>query len=151
MNTSRAEGYPASVTVVSPSYLTFEAAQAVVTNYTTVTGDMEVKDKDDAVVAADQDGVFSFEFPGGITYADVIALNFTMTVDPNGQRPKGSPDETATVVFIPSCEQQVIDSYPANAGDKTTCGTHQAVTVEVKGSSEKKQNLRKGETEVDIK
>ncbi len=80
-------------------------------------------------LSTDTDGVLIFKFPWGITYADIITCNFTMTVDPNSIRQKGSGNEDGAVVAVAVCEQQQIDSFPGTAGDKTYCGDHEVATV----------------------
>lgn len=62
-----------------------------------------------------------------------MELNFTMTVDPSRQQLPGLGDTDNIVVLMPVCEQNVIDGFPAAAGDLTKCG--EPINLVVKTSS----------------
>ena len=40
----------------------------------------------------------------GITYADIVTINFTLSVDPDNELPVGSGVAESTIVISPSCQ-----------------------------------------------
>ena len=73
---------------------------------------------------------FDIEFPYGLTYADIVECNFSMTVDPDKVRLPGSGQTDGQVIFSPVMERRVIDLFPANDGNLHAMG--QPVSLEVK-------------------
>ena len=118
-NMSRAEGYPTTIRIITPSDIVFALSDNFDTNYTlsnsvaTATMDPLPNATDPVTKRVD------ITFPS-LTYVDIVELNFTLTVAEG--RPIGSGDETTNVVLAPVCEQNVIDSYPVTAGDLAYCG-----------------------------
>ena len=51
--------------------------------------------------------ITDFEFVGGILFPDIISLNFTLSVDPEKERPVGSGDAQTAIVMHPICIQSV--------------------------------------------
>ena len=74
-------------------------------------------------------------FPYGISFPDIIELNFTMTVDPTEVRPVGSGVESAAIGISPLCDLapksgSPIATYPDPAvTNRTQCGSIEAVAV----------------------
>jgi len=66
--------------------------------------------------------VIDIFFPVGILFPDVISLNFSMIVDPYGERAWGKGPENSTVVMFPNCIQWVHAGYPISASDYVACG-----------------------------
>ena len=58
----------------------------------------------------DEVSITDFEFVGGILFPDVISLNFTLSVDPDKERPVGSGDAQTAIVMHPVCIQSVFQS-----------------------------------------
>lgn len=67
--------------------------------------------------------VTDFEFEGGILFPDIISLNFTMSVDPDKERPVGSGDLTTAIVMHPVCSQPTFHDWPADADTFVGCGS----------------------------
>lgn len=84
-----------------------------------------------------QSGSFDFMFPYGISFPDIIELNFTMTVDPTEVRPVGSGIETAAIAISPLCDlgpktadPSTTPTFPDTAvTNRTQCGSIEAVVV----------------------
>jgi hypothetical protein len=66
--------------------------------------------------------VIDISFPVGILFPDVISLNFSMIVDPYGERAWGKGPENSTVVMFPICRQYPFEGYPISASDYVSCG-----------------------------
>lgn len=79
-------------------------------------------------------GYVRFTFEQGITYADIITLNFTLTVDPDDERVIGSDEETSTIVISPSCQLVDIDPAITYDNDIRACGDMVHVPIKVDSS-----------------
>ena len=66
--------------------------------------------------------VIDLLFPMGILFPDIISLNFSMIIDPDGIRPIGKGNETSTLVMFPLCQQSQFYNYPSNTSGFVTCG-----------------------------
>jgi len=76
-----------------------------------------------------------FVFLHGLSYPDVISLNLTLTVDPNGHRMPGAERESSAIVLTPLCEQSIIDGYPTSTAEASRhCGASSALETQF-GSS----------------
>jgi len=60
--------------------------------------------------------LFDFRFNEGITFPDIIELNFTLTVDPTKQRAIGSGTERSVIVVSPVCRRIPHNGVPALGG-----------------------------------
>ena len=127
-NMSYAEGYPTIIRVITPNYLSFTDNDTFSTNYT-LAHLPDVNVSVNLTNSTNNVNYFDFIFPEGITYADIVELNFTMTVDPTKKRLPGTGVEETSIVLVPVCEQYVIDAYPLAAGDLTLCGDHYPVNL----------------------
>ena len=58
----------------------------------------------------------------GILFPDIISLNFSMIIDPDGIRPIGKGDELSTIVMFPLCQHTRFNNYPSNASEFVACG-----------------------------
>ena len=60
----------------------------------------------------------------GITYSDIISLSFTLSTDPDDERPVGSGIETSSLVVSPTCYLIDINGDgPADGdADEKQCG-----------------------------
>lgn len=67
-------------------------------------------------------------FEQGITYPDIITLNFTVTVDPYEERLIGSGDESSTIIVSPTCSMEDIDTSDVDDFPKT-CGDMLSIPV----------------------
>ena len=67
--------------------------------------------------------ITDFEFVGGILFPDIISLNFTLSVDPEKERPVGSGDAQTAIVMHPICIQSVFQSWPADTSTYVGCGS----------------------------
>jgi len=133
-NESKAEGYPTYLRLYTPNYISYTDTDNFTTNYSLANSQLEVSVKDvnenDAGLTAE--GTFDlihFEFPMGISYPDIVELNFSLTVDPTQMRRPGTGLEVAAVVAEMVCDQYQIEGYPVDEGDLTNCGTHEVVNV----------------------
>jgi hypothetical protein len=104
---------------------------SVTTNYT---GTVNVILHPSATPPWDTD-YFDIEFVDGITYADFISLNITMTVDYLGTEMVGAGVVNSSVVMYPICKlggflNPITSSkYPLDAEDYLACGPMAAVDV----------------------
>jgi len=119
-----AEGKTTRIRVLGPKYLAYEAddEQSLSTNYTltgTPSQNVTIQRGPNSFVGIPID----IEFGHGLKFADIVSVNFTMTVDKNQQRPVGSGRSETAVVFHPLCKQNVFSSYPANDNTYVSCGT----------------------------
>ena len=71
--------------------------------------------------------VTDFVFTGGILFPDIISLNFTMSVDPDMERPVGSGEAKTAVVMHPVCIQSVFSDWPIDDETYVGCGSMAAV------------------------
>ncbi len=140
---SKAEGYPGIVRVIAPRYMSFVVgADTFSTNYTATLNASDESLTNLTVVdltpsASDapdtpDEHTFDFVFRGGVTYGDVIELNFTMTVDPAAMRAVGSGVEDSALVLSPICVRNVFVLYPPDDPGspyehQTQCGSHSVV------------------------
>ena len=60
---------------------------------------------------------------GGILFPDIISLNFSLSVDPAGDRPVGSGDAKAAAVMHPVCIQSVFNDFPVDDQTYVGCGS----------------------------
>lgn len=67
--------------------------------------------------------VTDFEFTGGILFPDIISLNFTLSVDPAGERPVGAGASNTGIVVHPVCIQSQFHSWPADGSTYVGCGS----------------------------
>ncbi len=74
---------------------------------------------------------FDFVFSGGVTFADIISFNFSLTVDPTGLRVEGTPDAEGAVALAMVCTQNEYDAYPDPAETDKTCGETVLLPVKV--------------------
>ena len=136
---SRAEGYPGKIRVSTPAWLGITENDAFSCNYTSQNASAWQTYPPFSNVSwtsylnlthAPRTDYFDIEFPHGLTYADIVECNFSMTVDPDKVRLPGSGQTDGQVIFSPVMERRVIDSFPANNGDLQAMG--QPVFLEVK-------------------
>ncbi len=126
---STAEGYPGILRVIAPAYMSFvEGSDTFSTNYTSTLNETNLT----VDTFGGGGGTFDFVFGGGLTYADVVQLNFTVTVDPTLMRAVGSGVEDSALVLTPVCVRNVFASYPPDDADspyehQTQCGSHVGV------------------------
>ena len=67
--------------------------------------------------------VTDFEFTGGILFPDIINLNFSLTVDPDSERPVGSGDANTAIVMHPICKQSQFADWPEDENSFVSCGS----------------------------
>jgi hypothetical protein len=67
--------------------------------------------------------ITDFEFTGGILFPDIISLNFTLTVDPDQERPVGSGEAASAIVMHPICRQSQFLDWPADNLTYVGCGS----------------------------
>ena len=67
-------------------------------------------------------------FDDGIMFPDIISLNFTLTVDPDGNMEKGKGDVDSMVVGYVLCRHSYFHNWPANTEQ---CGPFSGVKLTV--------------------
>jgi hypothetical protein len=117
-NTSKAEGYPTRVRVLMPTFMAYTSTDSMLSNYSTSNGTTVMIEPATYPIS----DFFDLVFPAGISYPDILWLNFTLTVDPLGKRLPGSGVSSSAVVLSPICQQMAVNSYPSPAGIYTQCG-----------------------------
>ena len=70
-----------------------------------------------------------FNFPRGITFPDIISLEFSMTADPDALRRPGAGDEQSAAVIHPTCVQHIIDGYP-DGSQEQFCGEFDSMPLQ---------------------
>lgn len=75
-------------------------------------------------------------FHGGLTYADVVDLNFSLTVDPLASRPPSNGPDKAAIILQPICVQNVINDYPAVDSVAQRCGDFATINISLSPISE---------------
>ncbi len=146
---SQAEGFPARIRVVTPKYLVFvEGVNTLQSNYTnptpiaaTMVHPAYTPHTNDTSYASGaikwNRGYFDIEFSHGIMYSDYIGINFTLTVDHNGELNVGTGVLNTSVVMSPICTIQKFvqpsgGTYPLGGfNDYMTCGPQEVVPVMV--------------------
>ena len=101
---SRAEGWPvARLRILGPAFIKYDpAVNNVSSNYTNLT-------------VVNQNAVpLELEFSYGFLFPDVVTLNFSLTMDPDAERPIGSGELIVSVVIAPICRQSTFFGFPAN-------------------------------------
>ncbi len=139
---SKAEGHPGYIRVITPRYVSYTPLDSFDTNYTDLGNSShpvaEPVDLLNATSGQQQDhhhtNMFHFVFPFGISFPDIIELNFTLTVDPLGVREVGSGREPSAVLLVPVCGRNVIDGYPSDTPDdifglQDACGDPLAIPI----------------------
>ena len=63
-------------------------------------------------------------FSQGLTFRDIVTLNFSLTVDPDEFRAPGSGSAVSAIVFTPVCE---VDNVYGTVGTTVQCGPRQTV------------------------
>ncbi len=126
---SRAEGHPGRLRVSLPKFLSLEDSYS--TNYTSANGATP-----HSSLVPVGDAVFDFVFEHGMTYADIVSLNFSLRVDPDGTRIPGTGPDTTSIVLTPLCHMNQFGGYPTtapstDAASVKKCGTPVAVPVTV--------------------
>lgn len=121
-----AEGYPTRLRVHLPSFLAYTPNDAFATNYS-LSDNPDPVAVEVAQTTPDEFGnhmqIVDFVFLGGVTYADIISFNLTLTVDPTGTRPPGSGQADGALALSPVCHQNVIDGFPADPAENfRQCG-----------------------------
>ena len=70
----------------------------------------------------------------GISYEDIIELNFTLTVDRNESRMVGSGVELSTIILSPICarplESPMAEVYEGGISGVTQCGSQTAAAFQ---------------------
>ena len=61
-------------------------------------------------------GNFDIEFTYGLTFTDIVMLNFSVTVDPTKKRLPGSPNVEAPVVMQPICRVSQMEVLTSPGG-----------------------------------
>ncbi len=128
--TSLAEGHPGKLRVVMPDFLAFTADDQadVATNYTGVVSNYFLPEN---AASSDIFNTFDLVFESGVTFADVIAFSFSLTVDPVARRSEGSPDAEGVVSLAMVCTQNEYDSFPVAPDLDRPCGETVHLTVRV--------------------
>ncbi len=134
-----AEGYPARIRIQTPTFLTYIAGvNTIESNYTT-TSTMNIYPNGSSPVSnllglsagavAWNKGYIDIEFADGITYADYINLNFSLSVDPNKELPVGMGIKNSSIMITPICKRSEFDNpadspnkYPLAGEDFVACG-----------------------------
>jgi len=117
---SRAEGWPlARLRILGPSFMVFDpAVNTVMSNYT---GNLTIVNQ--SVVPLE------IEFPTGFLFPDVVQVNFTLTMDPYGDRPIGSGELIVSVVAAPICQQTPFWGFPPTGTVFAGCGGYATKSV----------------------
>ena len=113
-----AEGYPTIIKIILPKYLGFTSNNNFTSNYTINNSQLDKA----TMATTDDDRNLEITFPRGVTYADIIEFNFTLTVDPNELKELGSADETLLLASLLICNQSIIDDFPSEGNELRLCG-----------------------------
>ncbi|XP_059091103.1 uncharacterized protein LOC131886721 [Tigriopus californicus] len=119
---STREGYPTFIQVIVPHYLTYkENSDSFLTNYSSIGNDEIV-----TVTVANTSGIL-FQFPQGISFPDIVELNFSLSVEMDGKRPIGSGVESSAIVFAPICFHS---GHNKTNSSVSNCGSLRALPFE---------------------
>lgn len=70
------------------------------------------------------------EFANGFLFPDIASVNFSLTMDPDAERPIGSGEIIISTVVAPICQQSSYLGYPVNTTTSFTgCGGYVTKTV----------------------
>ena len=114
---SQGEAFPGIIRVFTPNYLTFvHDVNHIESNYTRDGLQLQYHWHNNTCISNCSHTVdhFDIEFAQGITYPDIITLNFSLTLDSLGTVLVGSGLRTAAVVLQPLC---VVSDFPDLNGD----------------------------------
>ena len=117
---SRAEGWPvARLRILGPRFIKYDLTKNnVSSNYTNIK------------VVNQTDVPLELEFSNGFLFPDIAAINFSLTMDPNADRPIGSGELIVSVVVAPICQQSSYFGYPVNTTTSFTgCGGYVTESV----------------------
>ncbi len=117
---SAGEGIKTTLRVIAPSFVKYVTdSDTFESNYTFGEANPSV------TVNTNYDGVSitDISLEGGVYFPDVISLNFTLSVDPEKERPVGSGDLESAIVMYPICKQSVFADYPADTDTFIGCGS----------------------------
>ena len=117
---SKAEGLPARIRVIAPAYVKYiPNTNSFESNYSVA----QVSQDKVIVQSTNEVSITDFEFVGGILFPDIISLNFTLSVDPNKDRPVGSGNANTAIVMHPICTQSQFQEWPKEPTDFVGCGS----------------------------
>ena len=117
---SRAEGWPvARLRILGPAFVKYlPSVNNVTSNYT------NIKVVNQTTVPLE------LEFSNGFLFPDIATLNFSLTMDPDTERPIGSGEIIISVVVAPICQQSSFFGYPVNTTTSFTgCGGYVTESV----------------------
>ena len=123
---SLAEGYPTKLRVVTPTYVRWDNDSSTFdTNYTIAHNDSAPYTYNETVeVQFNETGnsELIFIFPRGITFPDIVWLNFSLKVDPDALRLPGAGDEQTAIGIHATCVQSSHEDFPAAGEEERYCG-----------------------------
>lgn len=106
-NTSGSECLQTLLRIIGPPYLKFTESDTIVSNLTT-------KDGPAPIVRLDRPHPLNIiSIDPGLKFVDAISMNFTMTVDPDSERPVGAGLAKTVIAIYPYCTTSVFNNYPA--------------------------------------
>lgn len=121
---STREGYPTVIQIIVPPYLAYkEDIDTFTSNYTS-------NGNENVTVAVTNPSTVHFQFPQGISFPDIVELNFSMTVEMEGNRPVGSGVQSSSIVFVPICFHSGNDYIGDANSSVVSCGSLHALPFE---------------------
>lgn len=63
-----------------------------------------------------------FLFPRGITFPDIVWLNFSMKIDPDAVRLPGAGNEQTAIAIHATCTQAIVEGFPVAGEEERYCG-----------------------------